>query len=177
MKTAGLDIATCTGMALVGEGEDRGKTVYLPKQRGFERLQLIANAVQQTLVVWQPELMVVEDYAFCKNVEAFIKLVECGTVIRSVLYELKIPWVDVKPTSLKKWTIEKRKPNKELGETWASKSLMARAANERWGYSSHSADIVDAFCLAQMGQLGMESLKKIEGVRVGMCNSLSPSVI
>ena len=45
--------ATCTGMALVGEDEDRGKTIEVPNERGFLRVQLIANDVAQTFRVWQ----------------------------------------------------------------------------------------------------------------------------
>ena len=67
MKTVGLDCATCTGMALVGDDEDRGKTVQVPNERGYLRLQLIANDVAQTLQVWQPEFVAIEGYAYCRE--------------------------------------------------------------------------------------------------------------
>lgn len=160
MRTCGLDIATCTGMALVGEGEDRGKTVHLPKQHGFLRLQLVAKQVEDTLAVWNPDLVVVEGYAYCKNISAFVVLVEVGTVIRSVLYKARLPWVDVPPTVLKKWT---------TGRGNAKKEQMAVSVSERWKFESKSHDIIDAFALAQMGQMGMEELLKIKGVSDGRC--------
>ena len=74
-------------MALVGDDEDRGKTIESPNERGYLRLQLIANDVAQTLQVWQPEFVAIEGYAYCRNIGAFVTLVEVGTMIRGVLYQ------------------------------------------------------------------------------------------
>lgn len=158
MKTAGLDCATCTGMALVGEDEDRGKTVQVPNERGYLRLQLIANEVRHTLQVWQPAFAAVERYAYCKNVDSFVRLVEVGTVIRGVLYSLSIPWVEIPPTVLKKWT---------TGKGNADKQDMAFAVRARWDYHSASHDIVDAYALAQMAQGGWEQMLILPGVTIG----------
>lgn len=158
MRTCGLDISTCTGMALVGHGEDRGKTVQIPKERGFLRLQLIASDVQHTLETWQPDWVAIEGYAYVKNVSAFVTLVEVGTVIRMALRQLGLSWVEVPPTVLKKWT---------CGKGNADKVRMALSAKERWDFSSHSHDIVDAFCLAQMAQLGWHEILKVGGVTIG----------
>ena len=158
MPTVGLDCATCTGMALVGENEDRGKTIEIPKGRGFLRLQLIAKQVAETLHVWEPEFAAVEGYAYVRNVGSFRTLVEVGTVVRMTLHELSLPWVEVPPTVLKKWT---------TGKGNADKADMAFAVNARWGYHSPSHDIVDAFALAQMAQLGWAEVLEIKGVTVG----------
>lgn len=158
MRSCGIDAATCTGLALVGEDEDRGKTLYLPDERGFQRLQLIADDVMRTLDIWRPELVAVEGYAYVRNIHAFITLVEIGTTIRSVLYRLNLPWIEVPPTVLKKWT---------TGKGNATKDQMAAAVKARWQYHSPSHDIVDAFALAQMAQLGLERVRHITGVTVG----------
>lgn len=158
MRTVGLDVATCTGMALVGEGQDRGKTVEVPRERGYLRLQMIANDVAHTLHVWKPKFVAIERYAYVRNIGAFITLVEVGTMIRSVCYTLNLPWVEVPPTVLKKWT---------TGKGNAKKEQMAAAVTERWHYKSHSHDIVDAFALAQMAQLGWDEVLKVTGVEIG----------
>jgi crossover junction endodeoxyribonuclease RuvC len=158
LKTAGIDPATTTGMALVGDGEDRGKTIHVPKIRGFLRLQLIANEISETLLIWEPQFVAIEDYAYVKNVDAFITLVEVGTVIRMTMREIGIPWVDVPPTVLKKWT---------TGKGNAKKEQMAVAVKQRWQFASHSHDIVDAIALAQMAQLGWETVLTTKGVTVG----------
>jgi Holliday junction resolvasome RuvABC endonuclease subunit len=162
VKTMGIDAATCTGLALVGDGEDRGKTLEIPSERGFLRLQLIANSVADTLHIWNPAFVAIEDYAYCKNVKSFVTLVEVGTVIRMALRELGISWVEVRPTVLKKWT---------TGNGHARKDQMALAVKQRWGFESVSHDIVDAFALAQMAQLGWAKVLDIKGVEVGWANA------
>ena len=141
---------------MVGEdGDARGKTIELPNQRGFLRLQLIALEVERTLLVWQPHVVVVEGYAYCRNISSFVVLVEVGTMIRSVLHKLKLPWYEVSPTTLKKWI---------TGRGNATKDQMALAVVRRWNFTSPSDDIVDAFSLAQMGQLGEDDLALLPGV-------------
>lgn len=157
MRSCGLDISTCTGMALVGEGEDRGKVIHLSKEKGFSRVQSIAAEVARTIQIWNPSIVVVEKYAFCRNVDTFITLVEIGTAIKQKLYELGLSWVEVAPTTLKKWT---------TGKGSADKATMAASVCKRWGYNSTSDDIVDAYALAQMGQLEIGELIGLKGVFV-----------
>lgn len=158
MRSCGIDPATCTGIALVGDWEDRGKTIHLSKERGYSRLHLIAEEVNRTLEVWVPEVAAIEHYAWVRNISSFITLVEVGVVIRSVLHRRRIPWVEVPPTVLKKWT---------TGKGNATKDQMAAAVKDRWAYHSASHDIVDAFALAQMAQLGWADTLTIPGVAVG----------
>jgi crossover junction endodeoxyribonuclease RuvC len=164
MITAGIDPSTCTGMALVGEEEDRGKTIELPKERGFLRLQLIATNVAETLHTWNPAFVAMEDYAYVKNIQSFVTLVEVGTVIRMTLHQMGLPWVEVPPTVLKKWV---------TGRGHAKKEDMAQFVKHRWGFQSVSHDIVDAFALAQMAQLGWEEIQGVKGVTVGWSNPLA----
>ena len=162
MKTMGIDAATCTGLALVGDAEDRGKTLEIPSERGFQRLQLIATSVTRILHTWNPAFAAVEGYAYCKNISSFVTLVEVGTVIRMMLRERGISWVEVPPTVLKKWT---------TGSGKADKNQMALAVKQRWGLESVSHDVVDAFALAEMAQLGWKEILTVKGVTVGWENS------
>jgi crossover junction endodeoxyribonuclease RuvC len=156
MRSVGLDIASCTGMALVdADGEGRGKTIHLPRERGFLRLQLVAQEVSRTLETWEPDVVILEGYAYCRNISSFVTLVELGTVVRQVLYQQMRPWFEVPPTTLKKWV---------TGKGNAKKDQMAASVKARWDYVSGSDDIIDAFALAQMGQLGPDALLKIPGV-------------
>jgi crossover junction endodeoxyribonuclease RuvC len=161
MKSVGLDVSTYVGMSIVGDGEDRGKVIHFPKRRGFQRLHLIAAEVQRTLEIWGPDLVVIEGYAY-GNKGSLVTLVEVGTVVRVVLYDLKLPWFEVPPTSLKLWV---------TGSGVAKKERMAESVKERWNYSSWSNDIVDAYGLAQMGQVaatGSQKLLDIKGVVRGV---------
>jgi len=162
MKTAGLDVSTCTGLAMVGDGEDRGKTIEVPKQRGFLRLQLIANDVSQTVQVWQPAFIAIESYAYAHNIRSFVTLVEIGTAIRITLRQMDLSWVEVNPTALKRWV---------TGKGNANKDQMAIAVKQRWGFQSPSHDIVDAYALAQMAQLGWDQVLNVQGVTIGWANA------
>src|SRR5687768_8936534 len=95
MRTVGLDIATHTGMALIADGEGRGKVISLAKHRGYLRLHMLAEEVARTLDTWKPDLVLIESYAFARNIKSFTVLVECGTVIRQMLYARGIKWVEV----------------------------------------------------------------------------------
>ena len=154
MRVLGVDIATHTGLAIVDDEGGKGKQVVFPDQKGFERLQSIASEVRRTLQIWQPDLAIIEGYAFA-NQNTLVTLVECGTVIRYVLHELKVPWWTMTPSSLKKWT---------TGSGAASKDLMAAKVFERWGFRSHSDDIVDAYALAQVGRLEFYKLNELKGL-------------
>jgi len=72
-----------------------------------------------------------------------------------MLYRMGWVWMEVPVTVLKKWT---------AGKGNAKKDQMALAVKQRWGYESHSDDIIDAYALARMGQLGVEGMLKISGV-------------
>jgi Holliday junction resolvasome RuvABC endonuclease subunit len=157
MKTLGLDISTYVGMAVVGDGQDRGKCVHFPKLKGFSRLQSIALEVSRVVEVWKPDFVIIEGYAY-GNKGSLVTLVECGTVVRNVIFSKKLAWVEVPPSVLKKWT---------TGKGCATKESMAEAVRTRWGYQSPSDDIVDAYALAQMGQMGMETLAQMKEVRLG----------
>lgn len=158
MKVVGLDVSTYVGMSLIEPGENKGKLIHFPKEKGFRRLQLIAQEVRRTLEVWQPDYAIVEGYAF-GNHNSLVTLVECGTQVRNVLFDLKVPWAEVPPTMLKKWV---------TGSGNAKKDGMAKSVKERWGFVSFSDDIVDAFALAKMGEThGFEELCGLKGVLRG----------
>ena len=158
MRVLGLDTATHIGMyRLSKEDEGKGKSIHFPDARGYSRLQLIARAVEYTIKQWEPEFAVIESYALGTK-GRLVTLVECGTVIRTTLYLLRIPWVEVTPSALKKWT---------TGSGNADKSKMAECVLKRWGFKSHSDDITDAYALAQMGLLDPTELRGIKGVVAG----------
>ncbi len=159
MKSLGLDISTYVGMAIVGE-EDRGKVVHLDRARGYQRLQMLRQEVERTISIWQPDVALVEGYAFgaAGRSSSIVTLVECGTVVRNALFMMKIPWFEVPPTTLKLWT---------FGKGSAKKPQMKAAVLSRWGYTSPSDDIVDAYALARMGQIPKEDLLELKGVHPG----------
>jgi Holliday junction resolvasome RuvABC endonuclease subunit len=160
----GLDTSTYVGMARSNGVDDFvGKLIHFDGMDGWLRVQSIAQAVGQTLDNWKPNRAVIENYAVGMKTSpnTIILQVSIGTVVRAALYNRGIPWLEVRPSTLKKWT---------TGKGDAKKPDMALAAKEKWGFNSPSDDVVDGFALAQMGHylLGLDKLPV--GVKYGFGN-------
>lgn len=153
-RIMGVDASTFTGLACIEAGGELvgSKLINFPKERGLTRVQSIARAVRNVTKDWRPELVVLEHYAF-SNKNTLVTLVEVGTGIRLVLKELEIPWLEVPPTVLKKFT---------TGKGNAKKPEMAQYVAERWGFLSKSDDVIDAYALAELGRdLALEQFQNL----------------
>jgi crossover junction endodeoxyribonuclease RuvC len=163
--TMGFDTSTWTGIAKSdGEGDYMGKSIHV-ELKGWARVQSIADSARRTLLAWKPDLGIIEDYALGmkKSPAGIVTQVEIGTMIRSLLYENGVPWIEVRPSTLKKWT---------TGDGHADKVKMAVFVKKLWGFESPSDDVIDAFALAQLGQhlahVGLKTLPN--GVKHGFGN-------
>ncbi len=72
---------------------------------------------------------------------------ELGGMIRLMLFEQEIPFIDVAPTSLKKFV---------TGKGNADKIAMALGIQKTWGKDFETTDQADAFALCQLGLAYME---------------------
>jgi crossover junction endodeoxyribonuclease RuvC len=160
-RLMGIDPSTHLGMALVAGDQNLGKYVNFPTEKGFDRLHLLAKAVHNTVEEWQPDVVVIEDYAI-NNKFTRTEMVEVGTVIRNALYYHGLGWYTVIPTSLKKWVI-----GKGGGKGKEGKDAMAASVNARWGFTSKHDDVIDAFALAKFGEtIAINGLDpKLKGVQ------------
>lgn len=142
----GLDCSTKTGAVVLDEDGNvlTSKLLDFRQERGFYRLQLIAKSVRSIVLDYEPTVALIEGYAF-GNHNTLVPLVEIGTIVRLELWGSKVPWQEVSPTSLKKWT---------TGKGNAKKPDMAIAVKNRWDFTSSSDDVIDAYALAQYGRLG-----------------------
>lgn len=144
MRILGIDPSTYTGMVFLDNQPSEKeicRLVNFPNSKGFGRLQLIAQGVGSLLEQYPPDKVYIEGYAF-GNHTSLVTLVEIGTIIRAELFNRKIQWEDVPPTALKKWTTQKGN---------ATKALMAEVVKARWGFTSSSDDVIDAYALARYG--------------------------
>ena len=157
MKILGVDPSTFTGLCQLDGDKHITKLLHFDKARGFERLHLIAQSFRNTVLEWSPDLVVIEGYAY-GNVNSLVGLVEIGTLIRKTLYDGKISWYDAPPTLLKKFA---------TGKGNANKAAIAKAVQERWGFTSKSDDVVDAYALARLGQSVESGDWPVNGITVG----------
>jgi crossover junction endodeoxyribonuclease RuvC len=138
----GIDPNVFTGMTMLrGEDSQATKLITFPERKGIFRVHSLAIGVGSVIEEWSPRFVFIEGYAY-GNKFTLVSCVEIGSAIRMELYRRKIPWFDVQPSTLKKWT---------TGSGNAKKPDMARAVDQRWKFTSESEDVVDSYALAKFG--------------------------
>ena len=137
-SVVGLDLS----LTATGGADDLGQPFTLaPRLRGCERLSWIRDNVL-TYLTPAPDLVVIEGYSFSSRNSHAHALGELGGVIRLALHEAGIAYVDVPPSSLKKYA---------TGKGNANKGEMLAAAIRRLDYQSASDNEADALWLRAMG--------------------------
>lgn len=145
----GLDLSlTGTGIA-----EPNGATSVLrPKTKGVERLMEIRDDLYFAIVDASRRandrdvLVMIEHYAYGRTHQAH-QLGELGGVIRLMLHDEGIDFIDVAPTALKKYA---------TGKGNASKDEVLAAAIRRLGYEGHDNNEADALWLQEIGLDGFD---------------------
>lgn len=149
MKVLGIDPSTKTGIVLLEGNRVVFSQGYNPLAKGFARPLLVGTAIDGLCVQHAPDIAVIEGYAFNiggkikQSPSSIVLQVEIGTLIRAALRRRSIPWWEIGPSALKKWT---------TGRGNAKKPEMAEHVCKRWGFESPSDDIVDAYALARFGE-------------------------
>lgn len=146
----GFDISTKTGVVVLsadGRLVDAREIqlVEVPKGSGpgprVERAYELARLTKIMTRLYTFSLIVVESYTTSGRFVNYVQN-ELGAFVRHMLWEQGIPFVELSPSSLKKFATEGGK---------ADKSQMRLAVFKRWGFESPSDNIVDAFALARLG--------------------------
>jgi crossover junction endodeoxyribonuclease RuvC len=149
MKVLGVDPGTNMGVALWDEevlteedhqigvmGEYRSEEKHMVRCAGD-----LASELVGLLRVHSPDFVVLEGYAH-GNKFTLVKAVTIGTVLRYFLLQMEIPYLEIAPTSLKKFVTGSGKGAKDQISMWVYK---------RWGVVSETNNIADAVGLAHFG--------------------------
>ena len=122
------------------------------KLRGMERLVWIREQVKSRLTQNKPTIVVIEGYSFGSRGRAIFNLGELGGVLRVLLHDLGIKYVEVPPTVLKKF----------LGKGNFSKEEVMAAISKRYGIDFQNDNVADAYALGRMAHdLGTKGLEEI----------------
>ena len=136
-------------------------------ERFAERVKKVLDKIDELMVEYDVKstLVVMEGAAFASEFGAF-KLGKLSGVIEYHLHALGLNYCLVAPTFLKKVA---------CGNGAASKVDVRRGILQRWGYSSLSTDINDAYTLAQIakGALPLPKPKKVPKKRVSKKGSVT----
>lgn len=106
------------------------------KLRGMSRIDAIARQVQA--LVRGVDLVVLEGYSFGSQGRAVFDIGELGGCVRFLLYRLSVPYVDVAPSSLKKYA---------AGKGNCGKDMMIAAAIRRFGFAGTDNNEADSYLL------------------------------
>ena len=121
---------------------DQGR-IETKKLRGPERLKYIKEELTHILYRFDNiDFVCIEDYSFGSQGRAVFQIGELGGVIRVLLYESIIPYIEIAPTCLKKFV---------TGKGNSKKDEVMLHVFKRWGFEAKNSDEADAYALAQMG--------------------------
>ena len=139
----GLDLSlTATGYS----DADGSRVVKCTKYKGAERLAHFRTYFGREWLDESPDLVVVEGYSFGSHDAGARSIGELGGVMRLLLWDMKIPWAEVPPTSLKKFATGKGNCSKD--------QVLAAAVRDDTRIDDNNA--ADAHWLRQMGFVAQE---------------------
>lgn len=149
-------------LSLTGSGWANGRKhgVIKPKRMGVERLAFIRATVENIVGENRAAGVVLEGYAFGAHNKAH-QIGELGGVIRLLLHDLGVPFVEVPPKSLKKFA---------TGTGNAPKDAMIAHAIRTFGFDGSDNNEADAWLLWHMAQyalgddMGRRTIKRDEAV-------------
>jgi crossover junction endodeoxyribonuclease RuvC len=143
VRYIGLDPSTKTGLVIMGEdGKVHEQREITTKEKSDpKRFMIISDSVVQELC--DGDKVVVEGFSYGSKGKGVSTQYGIGWAIRTDLVTNKIPYIEVPPTTLKKFATGKGNVKKED---------MILPIYKRYGYENDSDNIRDAFILAQIGR-------------------------
>lgn len=106
-----------------------------------ECVEWVKRRVIAAFKKYEPDIVVLEDYAYSKQSRSLSVLHEVGGVVKNALHNLEAPWIVATVTEVKKLA---------TGSGNASKAEMLIAAR-RAGHEFRNSDEADAYWCAQWG--------------------------
>lgn len=138
----GLDLSyTSTGIAIFDGGRMLSRALQGKALRGSERLEFFFDFIGDLAVRWQPQLVVIEDYAFDAKFGRE-QAGELGGVVKLTLHRAGINYVTASSSQLKKFA---------TGVGNCDKSIVGRELYKRYGVDAQGNDETDACGLALLG--------------------------
>lgn len=147
-RVIGLDVSTLTGIATIFPNGDtqtfelvlRPQTTYTGR---MQRLGTLEKALRELLNGGKPvALVAIEGYAMGTK---FMRTeqIELGCLTRYVCWQMKVPVVEIAPTSLKKFA---------TGKGHAQKNMIMMHCLKNWKFEAKSDNVADAYVLARMAR-------------------------
>ncbi len=145
MRIMGIDTSTKTGFVILDEDAHVlkvGVFHYKPEENRFSRFEKYVRDLQHIMQLYEVDLVMIEGYAFAGKFNNSLQY-ELGAVIRMMMHRDDMLFIEVPPTSLKKFV---------TGKGNAKKDLMLLGVYKRWEFDTEDDNEADAYGLTQFGR-------------------------
>jgi len=145
MRVMGVDTSTKTGYVILddeGDVVNVGVLQHKPEPNRFARYSKYSREIRELIDAYGVDLVIIEGYSFAGKFNNSLQY-ELGTCIRMMMWVNGFKFVEVPPTSLKKFV---------TGKGNAKKDLMLLAVYKRWDFDTEDDNEADAYGLAQFGR-------------------------
>lgn len=162
MKIIGIDASlTSTGVAALYDRDQYATWAIQSKLTGPDRLIEIRDILVPA--VREADIVVIEGYAFARLNQAH-QIGELGGVLRVMFRELRVRWIEVAPSQVKKFCTGKGNATKEQMAAWVQK---------RWNKMFPTNDETDAWVLAQIGKAVLGDREGLTAYQLEIVEELS----
>ena len=145
MRVMGVDTSTKTGYVIL---DDKGEVVnvgvlhHKPQANRFARYAHYTREISELIIAYGVDLVIIEGYSYAGKFNSSLQY-ELGACIRMKMWQDEVKFVEVAPTSLKKFV---------TGKGNAKKDLMLLSVYKRWDFDTEDDNEADAYGLAQFGR-------------------------
>lgn len=141
----GFDLSlTASGIVILDSaGNVKERHVIKVKSKGAERLDEIQKQIRAIISMYNIKLVCIEGYATGAIGKTY-NIGELGGVIRLLLFRQHIPYIDPKPTQVKKFATGKG------GGDGGSKDQVTLHVFKNWNFEAKDNNEADSYCLARI---------------------------
>lgn len=147
MVSIGVDPSfTATGIIILNKGElsyEKTTTNLGPKEGPITRTLSIADDVKKSMIQHKPKIAVIEGFSYGSNSKSIFERAYLNWRIREVFESEMCRWIEIAPSTLKKYA---------TGKGTSSKEEVMIGIFDLWGKTFKDDNKADAFVLAQIGQ-------------------------
>ena len=143
-------------LSLVSTGvcSDKKMGIISTTEKGPKRLDLISSAIADTVKEEEIDVVIIEGYSFASRSGQAFSIGELGGVVRTTLYRMGIPFIEIPPTCRAKFA---------TGKGNASKNEVVSSISAKTGITFRNPgadDQCDAWILLEMAKtyLGVSSI-------------------
>ena len=145
MRVMGVDTSTKTGYVVLDDEGDVAKVgvvYHKPQDNRFARFARYTKGISELVAAYGVDLVIIEGYSYAGKFTNSLQY-ELGACVRMKLWQDEVKFVEVPPTSLKKFV---------TGKGNIKKDLMLLAVYKRWDFDTEDDNEADAYGLAQFGR-------------------------